>query len=205
MEEPTYKIAIQSWGPAGWVYLKSVALTFPKNPTAEEQQQYYGFFMAAGHTLPCIRCRMHYLETWNRVPIDMSSRRSVAEWIHNLENEVNERNGKPTVLFTHFIAQYIPPGMYEELNLTKQEQDEAKAAPQGSRSSPENDHIAHVGSETEATSTSTCTDTDNTSDVIQAIVVVILVLCVVFLMMAMIRTLSRKNQGVSRPFSNTNK
>jgi hypothetical protein len=48
-----------------------------------------------------------------------------------VENEVNMSNNKPIVSFPVFVAQYVPPSMYDGLDLTEEEVVAASQAPQG--------------------------------------------------------------------------
>jgi hypothetical protein len=121
MEEVRYKISIESWGRAGWTFLKSIALLYPENPTEDEKKQYYDFFKTIAYILPCVKCRKHYDENFKTNPINLESRRTLAIWINDMENEVKKTSNKPLVPFTSFIAEYLPPSMYRTVNLTPEE------------------------------------------------------------------------------------
>jgi len=116
-----YKISIQSWGQAGWVFLRSVALMYPLSPTATDKTTYFDFFQNIGNILPCEVCRKHYNLAVKTDPIDLSSRRTVAEWIHGVENKVNQSRGREIVQFTTFIAEFLPPQMYHTVSLDAEE------------------------------------------------------------------------------------
>ena len=121
MEEVRYKISIESWGRAGWTFLKSIALMYPEHPTEDEKKQYYDFFKAIAYILPCVKCRKHYDENFKKNPINTESRRTLAMWVNDMENEVKQTSNKPLVPFTSFIAEFLPPSMYSTVHLTPED------------------------------------------------------------------------------------
>lgn len=114
---PKYKISIQSWGPAGWIFLKSIALTYPNNPTDKDKEKYRIFFTSVGDVLPCVTCQKHYKQNLSKIPIQLGSKRDISMWINEMENEVNKSIDKPEISFEEFISQYIPPSMFETVGL----------------------------------------------------------------------------------------
>ena len=48
------------WGPAGWLFLHSIAQNYPWKPTKEQQDSYLSFFKLVGNVLPCRYCRESY-------------------------------------------------------------------------------------------------------------------------------------------------
>ena len=48
------------WGPAGWLFLHSIAQNYPWKPTPEQQEYYFSFFKLVGNVLPCRYCRESY-------------------------------------------------------------------------------------------------------------------------------------------------
>jgi hypothetical protein len=126
-----YKSDIRSWGPAGWTFLKTVALAYPTNPSAEDHRVYSDFFSSVRSILPCFKCRNHYTTNLEKHPIDTESRRTLAAWVNTMENEVSLSNNKPTLPFHAFVAQYVPPSMRDGLHLTEEDALGAAHAPQG--------------------------------------------------------------------------
>ena len=106
-----YKSSIQSWGPAGWTFLYTIAITYPMNPTPKEKYIFQQFFYYTGQTLPCPECRYHYIRFWNLQVPDFSSVTSLCRWLHRLHNDVNGRLGKKYVTFEEMLAMYVPPGL----------------------------------------------------------------------------------------------
>jgi hypothetical protein len=94
---------------------------YPEHPTEDDKQKYYNFFKSVSFILPCGKCRRHYEENFKNKPINTDSRRTLAIWINEMENEVRITNNKPLIPFTTFIAEYLPQSMYITVNLTSEE------------------------------------------------------------------------------------
>jgi hypothetical protein len=122
-----YKIQIQSWGPAGWEFLKTIALTYPPTPTIEDKETYQRFFTRVGQVLPCQVCRNHYNDNLPLNPIRLDSTKELAWWINEMHNRVLLSQNKKIIPFLSFIADYVPPCMYQTVGLTKDEQKKAKS------------------------------------------------------------------------------
>jgi hypothetical protein len=87
------------WGPHAWVFLHSVANTFPSRPTPAHREIYRDFFDCLVYVLPCKICREHYAR-WLRIePLSFAviSRRSLQSWVSNLHNHVNQRLEKKII------------------------------------------------------------------------------------------------------------
>ena len=96
------------WGPGAWLFLHSVTMTYPERPGEMEKQFYKNFFANLGNVLPCPRCREHYNENLADSPIEghLNSRRALVEWLIEMHNRVNEKNGKPTYNYDQVMQMY---------------------------------------------------------------------------------------------------
>ncbi len=124
-----YNLNIKKWGRAGWVYLMSIALQYPIEPTDSDKTNYRLFFTANQYVIPCPMCRQHYAENLIKHPLTdavLSTRRSLAEWINTMRNEVNIANEKPEVDVLHMIADYMTPTMAESMLHDKKELEELR-------------------------------------------------------------------------------
>jgi len=108
------------WGPAGWLFLHSIAQNYPWKPTIEQQNSYLLFFKLVGNVLPCRYCRESYqkyitgIENWqpsatepeNPDPLTeedlktlilnksrLKSRIALVTWLYNIHNRVNKKLG----------------------------------------------------------------------------------------------------------------
>jgi len=86
------------WGPAGWLFLHSIAQNYPWEPTAEKKSEYFLFFKMIGNVLPCRYCRESYQQyiTEGSTCLNksvMESRRTLVEWLYNVHNKINKKLG----------------------------------------------------------------------------------------------------------------
>jgi len=94
----------RTFGPAGWIFLHSIAQNYPWKPTEEQKYSYYSFFNLVGNVLPCRYCRESY-QKFIREPDteltmkSMESRKSLFLWLYKIHNKVNKKldvKGVPT-------------------------------------------------------------------------------------------------------------
>jgi len=86
------------WGPAGWLFLHSIAQNYPWKPTVEQQKNYLNFFTLIGNVLPCRYCRESYQEFIKEpdTKLDISklkNRTSLVTWLYDIHNKVNKKLG----------------------------------------------------------------------------------------------------------------
>jgi len=84
------------WGPAGWLFLHSIAQNYPWKPTAEQKDNYLNFFKLVGNVLPCRYCRESYQDFISQqdTKLDISklkSRYSLVKWLYDIHNKVNKK------------------------------------------------------------------------------------------------------------------
>ena len=84
------------WGPAGWLFLHSIAQNYPWHPTNEQKRNYLIFFKQIGNVLPCRYCRESFQEfikhTDTLLNIDtMDNRKSLAKWLYLIHNKINKK------------------------------------------------------------------------------------------------------------------
>jgi hypothetical protein len=91
------------FGPPLWVGLHSSTFGYPVKPTPFQKLQYMQFFRSLAHVLPCKFCRTSYIRFISqrgRAPLKyatMQNRDSLAHWLYELQNLVNECLGKTRV------------------------------------------------------------------------------------------------------------
>ena len=86
------------WGPAGWVFLHSIAQNYPTEPTSLQKKEYLQFFKSIGNVLPCRYCRESYQqfikEPDTQLNIDvMKNRTTFSEWLYLVHDKVNKKLG----------------------------------------------------------------------------------------------------------------
>lgn len=109
------------WGKHAWIFLHSVTMTYPDDPSNEDKKIYKNFFESLDKILPCIICRVNYKKHINNVPIDnfLHSRRSIVEWLINIHNQTNTMLNKPTIEYDEVINNFKK--LYKKDNINGEE------------------------------------------------------------------------------------
>lgn len=83
------------WGPSMWNFLNTLARVYPENPTAEQIEHHKRFLETLRNVLPCPKCRNHYKQNIEKLPIDeaLQSREHFIKWVIDLHNNVNISKG----------------------------------------------------------------------------------------------------------------
>jgi hypothetical protein len=85
------------WGKHTWIFLHSITLNYPDNPTDEEIKQHSDFFLNLGNILPCHKCREHYklnLKKFKLTKTILKSKELFIKWLIDIHNSVNISNNK---------------------------------------------------------------------------------------------------------------
>ena len=96
---------IKSWGKNCWNFLNAVAISYPNNPTADQQSQMNIFIHSLPPVLPCAMCRNHFKKIVDET-LDskaLGSRYGLLVWLNNAHNAVNIRIGKPEVALEEMV------------------------------------------------------------------------------------------------------
>jgi hypothetical protein len=96
------------WGKHGWIFLHSVTMAYPDNPTLEDKQNFKTFFNLLRHTLPCNVCKVNYGKHWDSNPPKgvFDSKRSLVEWFIGIHNTANKFAKKPILTYDQVIDHY---------------------------------------------------------------------------------------------------
>ena len=107
------------WGESAWLFLHTITLNYPENPTLSDKQNYKSFFESLIDILPCPTCREHYEENIKNNPIQLNSKEDLVRWLIKIHNNVNERKNKPTLSYEEVINYYTklynPVNKYDEI------------------------------------------------------------------------------------------
>jgi len=101
----------KEWGPACWKFLDCLVFSYPLVPSEEQQAAMATYFHSLKNVLPCYSCRVDFTRMMEQDPIEnhLHSRESLARWLHQKHNQVNEKLGKPTISFEHYVMQFDAP------------------------------------------------------------------------------------------------
>ena len=96
------------WGPGAWLFLHTITLNYPTNPTFEDKENYKNFFISLKNVIPCKNCAKHYSENLNNFPIDdsLNSKEDLVKWLIDNHNKVNVKNKKREYSYDEVIEKY---------------------------------------------------------------------------------------------------
>ena len=96
------------WGPHGWIFLHSVTMNYPKEPTNEDKTLYRNFFSSLKRVLPCEKCAYHYSQYLRKYPIEevLDDKEDFVKWLIHIHNEVNVMLNKPIKSQEEVIQEY---------------------------------------------------------------------------------------------------
>ena len=96
------------WGPGAWLFLHSITMNYPENPSETEKMYYKNFFLNLQNVLPCPSCAKHYSINLKKYPIDpaLENRELFVKWLIDIHNEVNLMLGKKTYSYDEVYELY---------------------------------------------------------------------------------------------------
>ena len=107
------------WGPSAWLFLHSVTLNYPTNPTLKNKKIYMDFFNILPNILPCDICNQNLKKHFKQYPIKfyLDSKESLTKWLFNIHNLTNKDLKKSTITYANFIKLY--KNIYNPINYKK--------------------------------------------------------------------------------------
>jgi hypothetical protein len=98
----------QIWGKHGWIFLHSVTLAYPDEPTENDKQNYRTFFNTLPTILPCSTCRQNLNKHMEKLSLEQAliNKKSLVKWLISIHNETNIALGKPIISYDEFIEIY---------------------------------------------------------------------------------------------------
>ena len=87
------------WGPHYWFFLHSVALHYPKHPSATAKKIHYRLIHNMHEFIPHRDVAANFSKMLARYPVTpyLDSRTHFVRWVHFIHNKTNELIGKPTL------------------------------------------------------------------------------------------------------------
>lgn len=85
------------WGPGTWLFLHTVTLNYPHNPTPRDKEDITNLFVIIGKMLPCFHCRKNYARHLKEYPIQTDTKKDLVYWLIDIHNDVNKELGKPVL------------------------------------------------------------------------------------------------------------
>ena len=87
------------WGPHYWFFLHSVALHYPKLPTATTKKIHYRLIHNFHEFIPHREIAATFVKLLVKYPVApyLDSRTHLVRWVHFIHNKINERTLKPII------------------------------------------------------------------------------------------------------------
>ena len=105
------------WGSHAWIFLHTITLNYPDEPTKFDKENYKKFFENLSHVIPCEVCKSHYKQNIKKYPIQLESKETLTRWLHKIHNIVNVKKGIEEFSYDEFIKKYSD--MYSNNSKTK--------------------------------------------------------------------------------------
>jgi len=108
------------WGPSLWTFLHYLSLSYPENPTTDEQELIYDYLASLQKIIPCEKCRKNFNGHLESMEVEvLQCRDNLVRWLFNVHNLVNTDTGKPQYLYDEFIKKYSVTSQ-DQLNVNKE-------------------------------------------------------------------------------------
>ena len=81
------------WGPHAWIFLHSITLEYPEEPSLIDKENMIMFINSLGNVLPCSKCRDNFKTHLKKYPLSdqaLSSRKNLVKWLIDIHNCVNK-------------------------------------------------------------------------------------------------------------------
>jgi hypothetical protein len=104
-----YNINPNLWGPHCWKFMHYLTMAYPNNPTQQDKENVSNFFNSIKNVLPCENCRVHFAMNLQKFPLTdkvLESKYNLINWLKDIHNEVNTRNGKKLYTYDDIIQEY---------------------------------------------------------------------------------------------------
>ena len=110
---------VKHWSRQCWVMLFSIALTYPENPTNDDQHNYKRYFIDLMYVLPCEDCKNNYRRHMKELPINPFLRggsQALFTWVLKMHNMINRMLSKPEITAAQAMGKYFPNMTVAEAN-----------------------------------------------------------------------------------------
>jgi len=96
------------WGPHYWIFLHTIALTYPLHPTTVVKKKYYDFVQNIPLFIPIKTMASNFSKLINEYPVTpyLDSRDAFVKWMHFIHNKINTQLEKPQYSLKHFYNKF---------------------------------------------------------------------------------------------------
>ena len=106
------------WGYHAWIFLHSITLEYPDNPTIEDKKNMINFINSLQYVLPCLKCRINFQSHLKKYPLNeniLSSKKNLVKWLIDIHNSVNKLNDKKELSYEEALRNIL--NHYEKNNI----------------------------------------------------------------------------------------
>lgn len=86
------------WGSHAWIFIHSIAYSYPENPSKDEKNAIYHFLWSLQHILPCKTCSELYKKDMKTMSYSIKkaslNREYLIKWVNEMHNKVNKNLNK---------------------------------------------------------------------------------------------------------------
>jgi hypothetical protein len=95
------------WGSSLWTFLHYLSLSYPEDPTTDEQELVYNYLSSMQKIIPCEKCRKNFNKHLDSMEVEvLLTRDNLVRWLFNVHNLVNADTGKSQFSYDDFIKKY---------------------------------------------------------------------------------------------------
>ena len=77
------------WGPSLWTFLHYLSLSYPENPTTDEQELIFNYLSSLQKIIPCEKCRKKFNKHLDSMEVEvLLGRDNLVRWLFNIHNLV---------------------------------------------------------------------------------------------------------------------
>ena len=101
-------VAINEWGPCGWMTLHAFAHAAPDVPSMEWKHRFLEFLRLFAFFLPCPKCKKHFASFVNDIDplLHMNTKQDVIKLLNEAHNNVNKLRGTRVFSFEEHEAYF---------------------------------------------------------------------------------------------------
>jgi FAD-linked sulfhydryl oxidase len=96
-------------GRCSWTLLHSVTMAYPTSPTLDQRRIMHNFFYTFAQVYPCSICAKHFQGLLQENPPNTESKATLARWLCETHNKVNERLKKPLFSCENVFTRWDAP------------------------------------------------------------------------------------------------
>ena len=98
------------WGPHAWIFLHSITLEYPNNPSSDDKLNVKNFMNSLGKVIPCQKCKVNFNNHLEKNPLTdeiLMSKSNLVKWLIDIHNSVNKMNNKKEMTYEESLKNLL--------------------------------------------------------------------------------------------------